>query len=300
MSAAAWHETPGRRHRLANLLSPYLFVLPVLILFLLFRIGPALATLLLSFARYEIGGESMLVGLSNYQEMMDDPIFWHSVRVTVAYTAIALPLTVITALALALLVHQHFPGVGAFRAIFFLPYVTSIVMAAIIWLWILRPTPDGLLNSALGVFGLDPVGWLLDRNTVLPSLALMSSWKGFGYSMLILVAGLQAIPASYQEAAMVDGATRWQLFSEITLPLLKPVLFFVIVIELVSSFQVFDAIYVMTTGGPARASFSLVYMLYNQGFVFFDFGYAAAIGVFLFVAVFTVTIITRRVFGSAG
>jgi len=286
-----------RRSREAR--AAYLFVLPVFVLFVVFRFGPALATFGLSFADYEIAGDVLFVGLANYQKLIQDPVFWLSLQVTATYTAIALPLTVVAALVLALIAHRALPAVGLFRAIFFLPYVTSVVMAAIIWLWILRPTSDGLLNSALGLVGIDPVGWLLDRNAVLPSLAVMSTWKGFGYSMLILVAGLQAIPATYQEAAMIDGATSWQLFWQITLPLLKPVLFFVIVIETVSSFQVFDAIYVMTSGGPARASHSLVYMLYNQGFVFFNFGYAASIGVILFVAVLILTIIFRKLFGSA-
>jgi multiple sugar transport system permease protein len=184
--------------------------------------------------------------------------------------------------------------VQVFRAIFFLPYVTSTVMTAVIWLWILRPTDNGLLNSILIRFGYEPVAWLQREDTVLPALALMSTWKGFGYSMLILVAGLQAIPQMYQEAAKVDGANGWQLFWQITMPLLKPVLFFVIVIESISSFQVFDAIYVMTGGGPARASYSLVYMIYNEGFVFFDFGYAATIGVALFVIIFAFTLLERR------
>lgn len=292
-------RSPGWWDRTREARAAYLFVLPVFALFLLFRFGPAIATFVLSFARYEIGGDAVLVGLTNYQALLADPIFWTSVQVTAIYTAIALPLTTLTALALAILVHRPLPWIGAFRAVFFLPYVTSLVMSAIIWLWILRPTPDGLLNSLLAVVGLDPVGWLLDRNAVLPSLAVMATWKGFGYSMLILVAGLQAIPATYQEAALVDGATNWRLFRDITLPLLKPVLFFVVVIETVSSFQVFDAIYVMTSGGPARASHSLVYMLYNQAFVFFNFGYAATIGVFLFVAVLALTLIMRRLFGGS-
>lgn len=272
----------------------YLFVLPVFLLFLVFRFGPVVASFLLSLTAYEIGGDVTWLGDDNYRQLVDDPVFWNALEVTVKYTAIVLPLITVTSLGLALLVHRAIRGVGLFRAVFFLPYVTSTVMTAVIWLWILRPTKSGLLNSLLERFGYEPVGWLQDQHTVLPALAVMSTWKGFGYSMLILVAGLQAIPQMYQEAASVDGASSWRVFWHITLPLLKPVLFFVIVIESISSFQVFDAIYVMTSGGPARASYSLVYMIYNQGFVYFNFGYAAAIGVVLFAVIFALTLIERR------
>lgn len=277
----------------------YLFILPVFLLFLVFRFGPVVASFMLSFTEYEIGGEVTWLGSANYRQLIDDSIFWNAARVTAVYTALVLPLTTLTALGLALLVHRAVRGIGVFRAIFFLPYVTSTVMTAIIWLWILRPTDTGLLNSVIGLFGIEPMAWLQDQSTVLPALAVMSTWKGFGYSMLILVAGLQAIPATYQEAAQVDGASSRQLFWHITLPLLKPVLFFVVVIESISSFQVFDAIYVMTSGGPARASSSLVYMIYNQGFVFFNFGYAATIGVALFAIIFVLTLIQRRLFGGS-
>jgi len=275
------------------------FVMPVFVLFVIFRFGPVLASIALSFTKYEIGGDVTWLGLRNYRQMIGDDVFWQSLKVTAVYTGIVLPLTTLTSLALALLVHRTMRGMGLFRAIFFLPYVTSTVMTAIIWLWILRPTSTGLLNSLLGVMGYDPVAWLQQKSTVLPALAVMSTWKGFGYSMLILVAGLQAIPQMYHEAARVDGAGPWQLFRHITLPLLRPVLFFVIVIESISSFQVFDAVYVMTSGGPARASHSLVYMIYNQGFVYFNFGYAATIGVALFCLIFLLTLIERRFMGRS-
>jgi multiple sugar transport system permease protein len=266
----------------------------VFALFLVFRFGPVVAAFLLSFTKYEIGGHVTWLGGDNYRQLVNDDVFWNAMKVTAIYTAIVLPLITLTSLGLALLVYRAIRGVGLFRAIFFLPYVTSTVMTAVIWLWILRPTKTGFLNSILDYFGYDPVGWLQQKNTVLPALAVMSTWKGFGYSMLILVAGLQAIPAMYQEAARVDGAGSWQVFRQITLPLLKPVLFFVIVIESISAFQVFDSVYVMTSGGPARASYSLVYMVYNQGFVFFNFGYASAIGVALFLIIFVLTMIERR------
>lgn len=273
----------------------YLFVLPVFVLFAIFRFGPTIASFILSFMDYDIGGKATYVGLKNYRLLIHDSVFWTSVRVTFIYTAIVLPLTTLTALALALLVSKSFRGVGLFRSIFFLPFITSTVMTAIIWLWIYSPTDTGLLNSILGKLDVEPIGWLLQQNSVLPSLAVMATWQGFGYSMMIFVAGLLAIPEVYSEAAQVDGASSWQRFIQITLPLLKPVIFFVLVIETIGSFQVFDAVYIMTSGGPARASFTLVYMLYNQGFEYFHFGYACAIGVFLFVCILIMALVQRKV-----
>lgn len=287
------HGSWSRRARETR--AAYLFVLPAFVLFVVFRFGPAIASFVLSFMKYDIGGKATFVGTDNYQRLVNDTVFWTSVRVTATYTAIVVPLTTVTALTLALLVSKAIRRVGVFRAILFLPYITSTVMAAIVWLWIYSPSRSGLLNSFLGVFGRDPISWLVNRRTVLPSLAVMSLWKGFGYSMMIFVAGLLAIPEIYQEAAQIDGATAWQRFTRITLPLLKPILFFVLVIETIGSFQVFDAVYVMTGGGPARASFTLVYMLYNQGFQYFNYGYASAIGVFLFIIILIAALIQRRV-----
>jgi multiple sugar transport system permease protein len=279
--------------------SAYLFVLPVFLLFLVFRFGPALASLVLSFADYEIGGKVTFIGTDNYRQLLNDSVFWKSVRVTAVYTALVMPLTTITALALALLLTKGLRATGIFRALFFLPYITSTVMAAIIWLWIYSPTDSGLLNGLLSVINVGPIGWLQEQATVLPALAIMSTWKGFGYSMMIFVAGILAIPEMYHEAAQIDGASWWQRFTQITLPLLQPIIFFVLVIETIASFQVFDAVYVMTSGGPAQASFTLVYMLYNEGFQYFNFGYASAIGMFLFAAIFVIAMIQRRLVGRS-
>jgi multiple sugar transport system permease protein len=219
-------------------------------------------------------------------------------RVTAIYTVIAVPLSTISALGLALLVNRAIRGISFYRAIYFLPYITSLVMVAVVWSWVYR-TNGGLLNSLLGAIDMGPVKWLTSQDMVLPSLAIMATWKGVGYAMMILLAGLRAIPPELGEASSVDGATAWQTFSRVTLPLLKPVLFFVVVIETIGSFQVFDAIFVMTQGGPVRASYSLVYMLYDESFKFGNYGYAAAIGMVLFVITFGVTMLQRLMFGGA-
>lgn len=274
----------------------YTFILPILIIFVVFRFGPTIAGFLLSLWDYRLVGNSLFLGLENFRRLFDDPVFWTSLRVTITYAVIKVPLMLVVSLGMAVLVNQPMRGIVIFRSIYFLPTVTSLVMVGIIWKWIY--SIDGLANGALEWIGLGSLPWLQSEALVLPALAIMATWKDFGYSMMVLLAGLLAIPNDYYEAAQLDGATAWQRFVRITLPLLKPVLFFVLIIETINSFQIFDAIYVMTQGGPVRASYSLVYMLYDQGFQFFDFGYASAIGVVLFVIIFAASLVQRRMVGK--
>ncbi|GAA2360140.1 carbohydrate ABC transporter permease [Nonomuraea africana] len=283
------------RHRLRDPVTGLLFVLPVLVLFLIFRIFPTLGAAGMSLTNWNIGGEWDVVGADNYVRLWNDPNFWASLRVTLVYAAIFVPLTVLVSLGTALLLNAVIFMRGLFRSMLFLPYVTSFVFAGIIWRWIYEF--DGLLNGLLTKIDLGPIQVLESSSLVLPALAVVSCWKGFGYSMLILLAGLKAIPGSYMEAARVDGASAWQRFRSITLPLLKPALFFVLVIETISSFQVFDTIYVMTGGGPAKASYTLIYGIYERGFRFFEFGYAATWGMVLFAIVLAISLIQRRFLG---
>ncbi|MFI1015341.1 carbohydrate ABC transporter permease [Streptomyces sp. NPDC020965] len=272
------------------------FLAPMLLLFLVFRFGPTLGGALLSLTDYRLNGEWEFIGAENYTRLMGDDLFWESLGVTAVYTAIFVPMTVLLSLGTAVLLHRTVWARGFFRGVFFLPYVTSVVLAAVIWKWI-YDLEDGLLNQALSLVSIGPIDFLGDEHLVLSSIAVTSAWKGFGYSMLILLAGLQSIPREVVEAATIDGATAWQRFRWVTLPLLRPVLFFVLVIEAIGAFQVFDAMYVMTSGGPVRASYSLVYFLYDSGFKFFDFGYASAIGIVLFVVVLVFSLIQRRLIG---
>ncbi|NUR91515.1 MAG: sugar ABC transporter permease [Nonomuraea sp.] len=280
------------RHRLRDPITGLLFVLPMLVLFVIFRFVPALGAAGMSLTDYQISGEWSFTGVDNYARLLHDPIFLASLKVTLLYVVIYVPLTVVVSLATALLLNSVVFLRGLFRGMLFLPYVTSFVFAGIIWKWVYDF--DGLINGLLAHLDLGPIGFLDDTALVLPSLALVQVWKGFGYSMLILLAGLKSIPPSYLEAARVDGANAWHRFRSIQLPLLRPALFFVLVIETIGAFQTFDTIYVMTGGGPSRASYGLVYALYDQGFKFFNMGYAATIGIVLFVLVFVVSLIQRR------
>ena len=287
---------PARRGTLKRPWVGFVFVLPMLVLFLLFRFLPAIGAFFLSLTDYRISGKWDFIALDNYTRLLSDKVFHEALLVTITYTVIFVPLTVLLSLGTAVLLHQVVWRRGFFRGVFFLPYVTSIVLAAVIWKWI-YDAQDGLLNAVLGLVSIGPIDFLSQSNTVLPSIALTSAWKGFGYSMLILLAGLQAVPKSYLEAAMIDGAGTWQRFRYVTLPQLRPVLFFVLVIETIGAFQVFDAMYVMTGGGPVRSSYSLVYLLYDSGFKYFDFGYASAIGLVLFLIVLIVSLVQRRLVG---
>lgn len=282
-----------RRTSLERPVVGYFFILPMLLMFVVFRFGPFLASLGLSLFDYRFLGGTSFVGLENYRRLFNDAIFWTSLRVTVTYSLIAVPLGLAVAMSLALLVKEPIRGIGLFRSTYFLPVVTSMVMAGVIWKWVYS-IDDGLLNGLLSLVGLPPQPWLQSEKLVLPSLAVMAVWKDVGYPMLILLAGIQAIPESYHEAAVIDGANAWQRFWRVTLPLLRPVLFFVLVIQTIGSFQVFDAVYVMTGGGPVRASYTLVYNVYDNAFKYFNFGYAAAITVVLFLLVFAVSLIQRR------
>lgn len=271
-----------------------LFVLPAFALFLVFRFGPTLAGVGLSLFDYSITGALRWRGLANFARLVADPLFWHALGVTLAYTAMSVPIALVLSMVMALGVRRAFRGSRFFRSIFFLPVITSLVLAGSIFVWIF--SGDGPLSTLL-----EPLGaggsWLGNPVLVLPAVAMAGVWSRFGYGMMIMIAAMQDIPRELEEAALVDGANAWQRFRAIVLPHLRPTVFFLIVIETTVAFQVFDVIYVMTQGGPARATYSLVYLLYDQGFKYMNYGYAAAVGVALFVMTLVVALVQRFAFG---
>ncbi|GAA3732123.1 sugar ABC transporter permease [Leifsonia bigeumensis] len=270
----------------------FLFVLPAFLLFLVFRFGPAIAGVGLSLFDYDISGTLAWKGLANFQRMFADPVFWQSLRITVIF-AVCVPLSIALSVFTALTVRRGFRGSRFFRSVFFLPVITSLVLVSSIFIWIF--SSNGPLSTLLAPFGLTD-SWLSSQVLVIPALVIVLVWARFGFGMLIVLAALQDVPRELEEAALVDGANAWQRFGYIVLPHLKPTLFFLVVIETTTAFQIFDLIFVMTQGGPSRGSYSLVYMLYEQGFKYFNFGYAAAIGVTIFVMTITVALIQRRFF----
>lgn len=284
-----WRSTPA--------LWAYVFILPYSLLFLAFRIIPATYGLGLSFTKVKLSGDATFIGLENFKRMASDPLFWKSLSVTITYTVIAIPLTLFVSIFTASLCNRALRGISIYRAIFFLPVVTSPVIAGVIFKWLFGGSgPASALTSALG---LTNGSWLGSEFWVLPALACLQAWSRFGYDMLILLAGMLAIPQEYYEAAEVDRSTPWQRFWHITLPLMRPALFFVLVLETASSFQMMDAVLVMTGGGPLHASYTTTFMVYDQAFKFSEFGYASAIGIVMLIILLAVTWVQNRVLGRS-
>ncbi|MEU1306264.1 carbohydrate ABC transporter permease [Streptomyces shenzhenensis] len=300
MAAVAEHPRPDRTVRGSlrrkEAWAGLLFVLPCLVLFAVFRFGPGLGGLLLAFTDYVPGDVTHFTGLENFRRLVADPLFWSALKVTVVYTVLAVPVGIGASLGLALLTRRAFRGTKLFRSVFFLPVVTSLVLASTVFVWIF--STEGPWSAVMGFLGLPDQSWLSDSVLVLPALALVGIWSRCGYGMLILLARLQDLPAELEEAALVDGAGPVQRFRHIVAPQLRPAFFFLAVIETTNSFQVFDAVYMMTGGGPANASYSLVFQLYDTGFKYFDLGYASAIGCALFVLTVVVALVQRAVLGK--
>ncbi|TKK85404.1 sugar ABC transporter permease [Herbidospora galbida] len=233
------------------------------------------------------------VGLDNYARLLASEETRAAFGHTLYFIAGYLPLVYAGGLGLAMLLNRAMKGRDIFRAIYFLPVVTSWVVVALLWKWLLNPA-SGIVNWAIGLFGLEGPGWWTDPDWAMPSIILASAWKDLGFVMIILLAGLQAIPNEYLEAARVDGANAWQRFRRITLPLLSPSTFFVVVISLINGFQVFDQVHVMTGGGPAGATQVVVEQVYNLTFKYGRAGEASALSWLLFAVVLVVTLIQVR------
>jgi multiple sugar transport system permease protein len=235
------------------------------------------------------------VGLANYTRLLADADFWHALGTSALYT-LHVPVSMALALGLALLLNRPLRGVGIFRTLFFLPSITSFVAIAMVWQWIYNPD-FGLANWVLRLFGVPGSDWLTHPATALPALMLMAVWIGVGYQMVIYLAGLQGIPQSIQEAATIDGAGPVRRFFRITLPLLKPTTFFVLVTSIIGSFQVFTQVYIMTEGGPVRATDVVVYHIYAAAWDEFRMGAASAMSWVLFAILLAFTFVQFRIAG---
>lgn len=268
--------------------SAYLYLLPILTGLVVFTAGPVLASLGLSFTHYEIGEAPKFVGTANYQELLHADLFWRVLGNTCYYVVLYVPASILVSLGLALLIERRIRGIAFFRTIYFLPVVTSIVAAAIIWSWMYN-SDVGLLNYLLSIVGIDGPKWLQDPHWALPAIAIMGVWKNAGYNMMIFLAGLTSIPKDYHEAARLDGSNAWSRFRHITLPLLSPVTFFVLVVTTIGAFQVFEQTFVMTNGGPGISTLTLSYYIWQTAFRFFNLGGASALGYTFFLLVLAVT-----------
>ncbi|TDT15445.1 carbohydrate ABC transporter membrane protein 1 (CUT1 family) [Ilumatobacter fluminis] len=270
-----------------------MFLAPSLIALLAFSIGPMFGTLWVSVQDWNLIRPAEFIGADNYRELWSDDDFRRALLNTLYYLVGYLPLVIVGGLALAVLVNRKLKGIAVFRAIYFLPVVTSWVVVALLWKWLLNPS-DGLVNWGLGLVGIEGPGWWTSRTWAMPSVIIASAWKDLGFVMIILLAGLQAIDETLYEAARIDGASGWRQLRSITLPLLTPSLFFVVVISLINGFQVFDQVWVMTEGGPAGSSTVVVEQIVKNTFSYGRAGYAAAQSVVLFVIILLVTAIQMR------
>lgn len=275
---------------LSKLIALSVLLLPSLAGLTIFVITPIVASFGLSFTRWDLFTDIEWVGLANFQRIIVDPDVHDALRNTLLFIAGYLPGVIVIALSLAVLLNRKLKGKVLYRAVYFVPVVTSWVAVSLIWKWLLNPE-YGLINYGLSLIGIQGPGWLFDPNWALAGVILTSIWKDIGFVMVIYLAGLQDIPESYYEAAQLDGAGPWQQFWTITRPLLARTTFFVTTISLINSFQVFDQVWVMTQGGPAGATSVMMELIYKNAFSYYQMGYASALSWVLFAIIFAVTII---------
>jgi len=277
-------------------LTGYLFILPLISILAIFVLIPVGASLVLSFYKWDIISSPRFVGLQNYVRLVGQDLFWISLKNTFIYTVAVVAIGLVLALSLALLLNETWlRGKTFFRTVYFIPVITSMVVISMIWSWLYSPT-YGILNYILKILGLPMQKWLSDPKLAMICIILMTIWKFLGYHTIIFLAGLQGIPEQMYEAAMLDGSNWWQRFRYITLPLLKPTTFFITVMAIIGSFQVFDQVYIMTEGGPLYSTTVLVVYLYNNAFRYFRMGFGCAIAWVLFGIIFIVTLVQLRLF----
>lgn len=266
------------------------FLMPNLLGFLVFTAFAVLASFGLSFTNWDLLGPVKWAGLANYRELLGDQtfikVFWNTLK----FTFTSVPVGVTISLFLAVALDQKISAVKLCRAAYFLPVISSSVAVAIVWQWVYNPE-FGILNYILGLFGVKGPSWLTNTRWAMPAVIMASIWKDLGFNMMLFLAGLQGISDTYYEAAEIDGADWWARFRHITIPMLSPTTFFVMVTSVIGSFQVFDLVFVMTGGGPARSTSVLVHYLYQNAFQYFRMGYASAIAYVLFFLVLIITFI---------
>jgi multiple sugar transport system permease protein len=300
--AASGRSRSARRVFDQNLIG-WAFALPFVLVFLIFMAGPIVASALLSFTDFGLADlrsplGTDFIGLDNYAQLFGDQKFRTALLNTAYFVVVGVPMTLVLGLATALALNR---GITRFRTLFrvgyYLPVVTSIVAIAVVWRFVLNPD-QGLLNLALGSLGIEGPNWLADPVLAMPSIIAMAVWRNLGFSMVIFLAGLQTIPAQLYEAASIDGASRWQAFRHVTLPMLRPTILFITVVTTIGYLQLFEEPFVMTDGGPLDKTLSISMYMYQQGFEFFHQGYAAAIAWILFLIVAVVAFVQFRILRS--
>ena len=285
----SWLGSPIQRR---EAIEGYLWILPWVFGFLIFSLGPILASFYLSFTQYKIGGTPEWIGLANYAEaFFTDKLFWPSLGRTGYYAVATVVLGVLFSLLAAMLLNQEIKGKSVFRALYYLPSLTPIVAMAILWRWLLQPQV-GLVNTMLGQVGIDGPGWLTDKTWAIPSMILIGLWSSVGGGrMIIFLAGLQGVPKELHESAQIDGAKFLQRFLNITLPMISPVILFNLILGVIGSFSVFSVAYIATEGGPNYGTWFYMLHLYHNAFSYFQMGYASALAWIFFLLIFILSFI---------
>lgn len=284
-------RAPRTSLKVRNALIGWTFILPNFLGFAVLTLTPVFTLFYMSLTDWNIFGTAQWVGLENFARLVDDKSFHIALGNTFYYAALHIPITIAVSLALALLLNQKLRGAAFFRTVAFFPYITSIVAVAVVWNMLFSPE-FGPINQFIGLFTDGEVpGWTVSKDWAMPAVIIVGTWKDMGYYMLLFLAGLQTVPTELHEAARIDGAGAWQRFWNVTLPCLRPTMFFVTVMVTIQSLKVFDLILVMTDGGPGQATLVLSQYIYQKGFEQFDFGYASAIAVVLFLICILVTVV---------
>jgi len=277
----------------------WMFLTPALGAIAIFFFLPILAAFVMSFTDFDIyslgdWSRARFIGLRNYLDLLGNPLFWKALKNTFYFVLVGGPLSIGVSLGTAMLLNSKLvPLKGFFRLAYFTPVVTTLVAVAVVWRYIYHPR-FGLMNYLLGFVGIQPVDWLGDPVWAMPALIILAVWKNFGYNMIIFIAGLQNIPEELYEAARIDGASTWQQFRHITLPMLAPTTLFVGIITMIGYFQFFAEPYIMTQGGPLNSTLSIVLLMYREGFRTWEMGYSASIAFVLFLIVFLGTLVQLR------
>jgi multiple sugar transport system permease protein len=296
--AAGGASPPGRRSGtwrkvIRRNLTPYGFIAPNVALFTAFSFAPLIYAFYISFFDWSIIGDADYIGIHNYARLLRDPQFWHALRNTIVYAATTVPTSMAIGLALAIALNRYLPLRTLFRSIYFMPVVVSAVATGTIAAWMFNDN-YGVLNAILVRIGVGRIAWLSTPQWSLPSLAIATLWVRLGFNMVVYLAALQSIPAMYYEAARIDGASALHQFRHITLPLLRPATFLLLILDVIYSFQVFDLVYVMTGGGPGFSTTMLVQYIYQSAFVTSEMGYASAMGIALYAIILLFTVLQWR------
>lgn len=274
-------------------LLPWLLVSPYLIFLLVFVLFPVLFSFFLTFHKWNIIAPMEFIGAANYTRLIHDRLFWKAIGNTLKFLLLHIPLQLVVSLFLAHLLNQKLKAISFFRASFFMPVIVSGVVVTILWQQLLG-YDAGLINRLLVNLGLRKVGWLIDPDIAIYSIAVMATWKNVGLYVILFLVGLQTVPTQYYEAAKLEGATRWQQFYHITLPMINPTVFMVVIISTIGGFSLFIEPYIMTGGGPMNTTLSAVLYIYKQAFQYYNMGYSATLGFFYAFLIMTVVILQKR------